>query len=37
MVRPSKVSLAIAVPIFSSDDTKNAVNTLCIREAFCEI
>jgi hypothetical protein len=37
MVRVSKVRLAISAPIFSSDYTKNAVNTLCIREAFCDV
>jgi hypothetical protein len=35
MVRVSKVSLTMTASIFSSDDTKNAANTLCIRVAFC--
>jgi hypothetical protein len=37
MISPSKARLTISEAIFSSDDTKNAVNTLCIREAFCEM
>ena len=34
---PHKVCASDAQSDFLSDETKNAVNTLCIHEAFCEI
>jgi hypothetical protein len=37
MVRVSKVRLTISAPIFTSDYTKSLANTLCIREAFCDV
>jgi hypothetical protein len=37
MVLVQKVRLAMVEPIFSSDEIKNAANTGCIRETFCEI
>jgi hypothetical protein len=37
MVQVSEVRLTMSESIFLSDETKNAANTGCIREAFCEI